>query len=317
MSAKASQTLPVTAIVLTRDEEINIERCLRCLARVDDIVIVDSGSTDATLDLARAARPDIRIFSHQFRDFGAQRNWAIEHTKAKHDWILFVDADERCTDSLLDEIEAWLDEPGKKVGGFIAGRTYFLGRWLKHATLYPSYQLRLLKRGEVSFRKSGHGQQEVTNGELHYFKESWRHEALSKGLEQWIDRHNRYSSEEAEFILQLRQEKLAWRDLLAKDPILRRRSLKRLAAKFPGRPWLRFLYTYLWRRGFLDGRPGLIYCLLRLAHDMQIMAKLEERRSVTTLSAQSPQPESETRGSTDFVEKPQASNPIQATNQSQ
>jgi len=310
MSTKAA--LPITAIVLTRDEEINIERCLRCLARVDDIAIVDSGSTDATLDLARAARSDVRVFSHPFRDFGEQRNWAIEHTKPKHDWILFVDADERCTDALLDEIETWLEHPGDRVGGFIAGRNYFLGRWLKHATLYPSYQLRLLKRGEVTFRKSGHGQQEVTDGALHYFNENWRHEALSKGLEQWIERHNRYSSEEAELILQLRREKLPWSDLLAKDPIARRRSLKRLAAKLPGRPWLRFLYTYVWRRGFLDGRPGLIYCLLRLAHDVQIMAKLEERRSVTAPSAQSPQQDPERRGSTGLAKKPRESGPVQA-----
>jgi glycosyltransferase involved in cell wall biosynthesis len=312
-SPQSSGSIPVTAIILTQDEAINIEHCLRCLVRVDDVVVVDSGSTDLTVALALAARPGVRIFAHAFRDFGEQRNWAIEHTNPEHDWILFVDADEFCTDSLLDEIAAWLKEPGRYVGGFIAGKNFFLGRWLKQATMYPSYQLRLLKRGAVTFCKHGHGQREVTDGPVHYFKEAWVHEALSKGLKQWIDRHNSYSSEEVELILQLRQEKLVWRQLVARDPILRRRGLKCLAAKLPGRPWLRFLYTYLWRRGFLDGRPGLTYCLLRLAHDVHIIAKLDEQRYVTTRSEmQALYPKGKLSGSTELnlAEEPLASDSV-------
>src|SRR5688572_16703398 len=95
-----SRMIPVTAIVLTRDEEVNIARCLRCLDPVDDVIVVDSESTDATLRLAKKARSDVRIFTHSFQDFGDQRNWALENTNPKHGWVLFVDADEFCTDEL-------------------------------------------------------------------------------------------------------------------------------------------------------------------------------------------------------------------------
>jgi glycosyltransferase involved in cell wall biosynthesis len=274
---KPSAPIPLTAIVLTRDEAINIECCLRCLARVDDVVVVDSGSTDDTLALAHAARPDVRVFFHAFRDFGDQRNWAIEHTSPKHNWILFVDADEFCTEPLLDEIEAWLDEPGENVGGFIAGKNFFLGRWLKHATMYPSYQLRLLRRDRVTFCKHGHGQKEVTDGPLHYFKQGWMHDAFSKGVEHWISRHNNYSSEEVELIVKLRHEKFRWEELFS-DPIQRRRNLKILAYRLPGRAWLRFLYAYFFRAGFLDGYPGFLYCALLMGHHINLMAKVVEKK---------------------------------------
>ncbi|GAB4342138.1 MAG: glycosyltransferase family 2 protein [Desulfobulbaceae bacterium] len=277
MNREAS-SIPLTAIVLTRDEAINIGPCLEAMARVEDIVVVDSGSTDTTLELAQKLRPDARIFHHQFKDFGDQRNWALDNCEPRHGWVLFVDADEFCEPELLDEIEAFLREPGAFVGGYVAGRNYFLGRWLKYSTMYPSYQLRLLKLGHVRYRKEGHGQREVTEGPLHYFRYGWRHEGFSKGVSQWIARHNRYSTEEVELILRLRAEKLMFRDLVNVDPIVRRRAFKRLGARLPFRPINRFLYTYVLKKGFLDGYPGLLYCLLRIAHDIHIISKLAEQR---------------------------------------
>ncbi|MDS4040588.1 MAG: glycosyltransferase family 2 protein [Candidatus Competibacter sp.] len=281
--ALATPPIPLTAIVLTQDEAINIEPCLRAMARIDDIVIVDSGSTDNTLDLARTVRPDARIFHHPFQDFGDQRNWALDCTEPRHPWILFVDADEYCDPELLDEIAAFIRNPGSMVGGFIAGRNYFLGRWLKYSTMYPSYQLRLLRHGQVRYRKEGHGQREVTDGPLCYFHAGWRHEGLSKGVAQWIARHNRYSTDEVALILRLRGESLSWRELIDRDPIMRRRALKRVGAKLPFRPLTRFLYAYGIRKGFLDGYPGLLYGLLRVAHDIHITVKLGEQRYLAQL----------------------------------
>jgi glycosyltransferase involved in cell wall biosynthesis len=270
--------VPLTAIVLTQDEATNIGLCLHAMAHVDDVVIVDSGSTDGTLDLARAIRPDVRVFYHPFQDFGDQRNWALDDCEPRHEWVLFVDADEFCDPELLDEIDAFIRNPGPRVGGFIAGRNYFLGRWLKHTTMYPSYQLRLLKLGQVRYRKEGHGQREVTDGSLHYFKAGWRHEGFSKGVAQWIERHNQYSSDEVELILRLRSEPLIWRGMIDSDPILRRRAFKGLGARMPFRPLARFIYTYVLKLGFLDGYSGFLYCLLRVAHDIHIVTKLAERR---------------------------------------
>ena len=270
--------LPISALILTHNESINIEPCLRALAAVEDVVVVDSGSTDDTVSKARAVRPDVRIFEHPFQDFGDQRNWAIDHTAPRHEWLLFVDADEYCEPELLEEIAALIDNPGESVGGYVAGRNFFLGQWLRRSTMYPSFQLRLLKRGEVRYRKEGHGQRELTEGPLTYLKHGWRHEAFSKGVQQWVARHNQYSTDEVELILRLRGERLRFADLLNGDAIVRRRALKILAARLPGRALWRFLYTYVLKMGMLDGRSGLDYCLLRVTHDLHIGVKLRERQ---------------------------------------
>lgn len=269
--------VPVTAIILTLNEADNIARCIDCLTRADEIVVVDSGSTDATLSHARQARGDVRILTHPFKDFGDQRNWALEHGGARNDWILFVDADEFCDDALLDEIAAFVMAPSDKVGAFIAGRNYFLGRWLRHSTLFPSYQLRLLKLGAVTYVRHGHGQREVTSGPLHYLMQGWRHEGLSKGVADWIGRHNRYSSNDVELLVDMRLRPMAWRDLLSANVRLRRMALLQLSTRIPLRPYWMFLYRYVIRRGFMDGRAGLVYCQLIMAHYLHMEAKLAER----------------------------------------
>lgn len=278
--------IPVTAIVLTHNEAVNIERCVSPMARVEDVVLVDSGSTDETLALAVRARPTVRVCFNPFKDFGDQRNWALDHCAPRYPWVLFVDADEFCTPALLDEIGAFVTAPGAAVGAFIAGHNYFLGRWLRYSTLYPSYQLRLLKLGAVRYRKEGHGQKEVTDGQLHYLREGWRHEGFSHGVAQWIARHNRYSTDEVDNLLSLREQAIDLRALLFSDAICRRRGLKVLGAKLPGRPLWRFLYVYLLRGGFRDGGPCLIYCGLLFAHAIHMSAKLRERRYLQALEAE-------------------------------
>jgi len=270
--------IPITAIVLTYNESANIDACLQAMSAVDDIVVVDSGSTDDTIERARAACSGVRVFDHPFKDFGDQRNWALDNAEPKHPWVLFVDADEYCDSKLLEEIAQFIASPGPQVGGYIAGRNYFLGQWLKYSTMYPSYQLRLLKLGQVRYRKEGHGQREVTDGPLRYMKNGWRHEAFSKGVHQWVGRHNQYSTDEIELIARLRSAPIAWKNMFGSDLIARRRALKTLATRLPGRAFWRFLYTYLFRRGILDGRAGLDYCLLRVAHDLHIGVKLREHR---------------------------------------
>lgn len=272
-----AMTAPVriSAVILTHNEARNIGPCLAALRSVDDVVIVDSGSSDDTLALARAVRPEVRIYHHPFKDFGDQRNWAIDHTDLRHEWLLFVDADEYCDPELLDEISAFISNPMGFVGGFIAGRNYFLGRWLKYSTMYPSYQLRLLQRGSVRYVKDGHGQREVTDGALKYLKHGWRHEAFSKGVHQWLSRHNTYSTEEARRFIDARAVPIDWSQW-NQGRIARRRLLKQIALRLPLRPWIRFAYAWIVRGGILDGRPGFYYCTLLLAHQLEMDAKIAE-----------------------------------------
>lgn len=275
---------PVTVIILTHNEEGNISQCLKHLNWAEDIVIVDSGSNDATLKVAKDARKDIRIFGHPFQDFGEQRNWALSNSSPRHSWILFLDADEHCNPACAEAIRKAVTAPRDCVGFYLTCRNYFLGRWIKHCTLYPSWQLRLLKIGEVSYIKEGHGQREATNGKLGYISEPYDHYGFSKGISDWIDRHNKYSTEELELISHLRRQPLRLTDLVLRGPLARRRCLKRLAAQCGCRPLFRFLYLYFIRRGFLDGRAGFLFCLLRVSHEIHITVKLHEQRLATQQS---------------------------------
>lgn len=268
--------VPVTAIVLTHNEQKNIEECLRALCDFDQLIVVDSGSTDGTQEIIREKFPEVVLLTNPFEDFGQQRNWAIDHAEVVNDWILFVDADEFLEPPLVAEIREFVGTPGEYVGGYIAGRNYFMGRWLRRTSYFPSYQLRLLKRGEVRYRKEGHGQREVTTGALKYMKNTWRHEAFSQGVKQWIKKHNEYSSNEVELIVRLRSEKVSYWSLLFGDAIASRRELKKLISRLPGRPMIRFIHSYVFRLGFLDGRAGWAYSLLRMSHDCHIVAKVYE-----------------------------------------
>lgn len=269
-------TFPLSVIILTHNEEANIGPCLSCLAWADDVVLLDSDSTDRTVALAGETRADIRVFSHSFKDFGDQRNWALDNTCPRHEWILFVDADERITPACAAAIRAAVQDPGDKAGFFLTCRNFFMGRWIKHCTLYPSWQLRLLRKGAVRFRKEGHGQREVTDQPLGYIAEPYDHFGFSKGVEHWKARHEGYAANEAELIFRLRAEPLAPGDLLSRDPVVRRRCLKRLAARTRCRPAARFVYVYLWRLGFLDGYPGFVFARLRAWHEANITTRLRE-----------------------------------------
>lgn len=270
--------IPVTVIILTYNEAINMAPCLTAMVDADDVVVVDSNSRDETISAAKEVRSDVRIFYNPFKDFGEQRNWALDNTSPKHEWVLFVDADEYCTVPFLDELRRFLADPGESVGAFVAGKNHFFGRWLLHCTMYPSYQLRLLRLGQVRFRKEGHGQREVTDGKLVYFKAGWVHNAMSKGLHQWLERHNQYSTDEAELLIRLRGERLQMTRFFTRDAILRRRALKQLAARLPMRSLARFLYVYILRGGFLDGAAGFRFCALRFAHDIHMSCKVSELR---------------------------------------
>lgn len=265
-------------IVLTRDEEANIAACLALLDWADEVILVDSGSADDTIGRARAARPDLQVHVHPFTDFGQQRNWALDCASPRHEWVLFLDADERCTPACAEAIRRAIEKPGDCVGFFLCCRNWFLGRWIRHCTLYPSWQLRLLRAGKVRFVKEGHGQRETSDGPLGYLDEPYDHYPLSKGIADWIARHNRYSTAEVELIEQYCREPLELRAAFARDPIRRRRCLKRILARMGCRAVAQFGYTYVLRGGFLDGMAGLHYCLLRAAHEIHVSAKLAELR---------------------------------------
>lgn len=277
-----SNRYPLTVIILTHNEEQNIAGCLESLHWADDLVIVDSGSSDRTVEKSQSVRPDVRVFCNPFEDFGQQRNWAIDNTSPKHQWILFLDADEQSTADFERGIRAAVENTTDVVGYFLCARNLFLNKWIRYSTFYPSWQLRLFKRGEVRYEKMGHGQREVTKGKVDYVREPYDHFPFHKGIADWVSKHNRYSTHEVPHIQKILQEPLSLRHLCSLDPVTRRRCMKRIAARLLVlRPLLMFTYSYIFRLGFLDGRAGLIFAYLRTSHELQIVAKVYEAKSAS------------------------------------
>jgi glycosyltransferase involved in cell wall biosynthesis len=238
------QTLSV--VIITLNEEANIRRTLESVRWADEIIIVDSGSSDGTVEIARSH--GAKIFIEDWKGFGKQKNAALQ--KASCDWVLSLDADEEVEAALADEIQKVLSSDPEAAGFWIPRKNFFLGRWVRHGGFYPDRKLRFFRRGAGSFEErlvhedvqlKGQGTTATLNGHL-------LHHAYPT-LESYIDHMNRYSSLGAEMM-----EGKADRTRFSLLDILLR-------------PQLTFFYNYVLRLGFLDGREGL---LLHLNHGVYV-----------------------------------------------
>ncbi len=268
-----------SVLILTHNEEHNLADCLRTVAWCDDVVVLDSHSTDRTSALAVAH--GARVVTRTFDDFASQRNFAMTTIPFKHEWIFHLDADERFNEPLRLACEAAITRD-EHSAFFVPNRIIFLGKWIRHSTQYPHSQVRLVKRGEVLFAQAGHGQREA--GALRgvgHLREPYDHLNFSKGIGDWVEKHNRYSAAEAQLAVELREKPLNYRDCFERDAVVRRRALKELHSRMPGRWFVKFIYLYFIRLGLLDGYPGLVYCLLQSYYDLLISLKIREIRRAT------------------------------------
>lgn len=265
----------ISTIILTRNEADDLPRCLEALRWCDDVHIVDSGSTDQTLDIARSHGAKISV--NPFNGFGAQRNWSLDHCPLKHDWVLFLDADEVANPEFVQGMLAAVKTaPATTAGFYCCWKQIFEGRWLKRCDSFPKWQFRLLRKGCARFIDFGHGQKEgEVNGTLEYLPVPYDHHCLSKGLGHWLDRHNRYATHEAAVRL---SEPIVWRDIFSTHGSTRNKALKPLVSRVPGWPLIRFLITYVLCLGFLEGRPGFIYCANLAYYEFLIRLKMRETR---------------------------------------
>lgn len=267
----------ISVVVLTYNEIENIERCLASLAWSDDVLVVDSGSTDGTPALAE--RLGARVLRREFDDFAGQRNYALDHGGLKHDFVLHIDADEVVTPELLREMQDIVRTDGALLGYRVPSRLMMMGQWLKHSGMYPSYQVRFGSRQHLRFHMVGHGQREVLlHKDVGTLKGDLIHYNFSKGISDWLIKHARYARDEAASAVR-EPNRERWRDVIAtRDTVERRRILKALSQRMPFRPLARFIYVYLIRRGFLDGRAGLRYALLIALYQWAIDINREELR---------------------------------------
>ncbi|MBL0926859.1 MAG: glycosyltransferase family 2 protein [Phycisphaerales bacterium] len=267
---------PISVVILTFNEESNIAACLESCAWCDDVHVLDSGSTDRTREIAE--RMGVTVHVNPFRSFGQQRNWAIDHIPTRHRWQFHLDADERFTPASLVELGEVVpaEGPGSCTAYRCPSMMMFMDQWLRHAAEYPVYQVRLFDKLRCRFEDHGHGQREVTDGPIGTLREPYLHYNFSKGLLEWFDKHNRYSSLEARQALDAPAVGFgqALRNILGRDSVKRRRTLKTLSYKVPSRSLLIFLYTVILRRGFLDGRAGVNYARMRSLYEGMIATKL-------------------------------------------
>lgn len=271
MSEALEAKAPVTAMIFTLNEAIHLPSCLDALAWCDDIVVVDSFSTDTTEAICRER--GARFFQNRFVGFGTQRNWALENTEPKHPWILILDADERVTPELARELaQIACNAPGSVGAWRVRRRFYMWGRWLRHSSLYPTWVVRFIHRDRVRYADRGHAETQVVEGEVRDLRHDLIDENL-KGIDEWFARQNRYSRKDLEFELAQANTPFGWRDLIHADPLCRRAAQKRLASFLPARGLLYFLYSYVWRLGFLDGRDGFIFCLMRALYQTELAIK--------------------------------------------
>lgn len=267
-------TCLTSVLILTFNEEVNIERCLDSLHWCDDIVILDSFSTDSTERLVK--KYNVRFYQRDFDDYASQRNYGLNLIEYKHSWLLMVDADEEVTAELSKEIERTLEAENKNICLFrMRRKDHLFGTWIRRSSGYPTWFGRLMKIGHVKIERAIN-EEYITSGEIGHLKEHLFHYPFGKGFAYWLERHNRYSSMEAEFICQggLIMPKVA--DFLNRDPVVRRKAIKNFVYRMPFKSAIMFFSLYILRRGFLDGRAGFVFCMLRSFYEFFISCKVKE-----------------------------------------
>lgn len=266
---------PVSVIVLTRDEEINIDECLECLGFSDDIVVYDSLSEDRTVELARRFE-NVRVIERRFDNWSAHQNWAVQNIGFKHPWVLYIDADERVTPELAEELRSLADPECEESAFRMRRKDMFMGRWIRHATLYPTWIVRMFRPTRIHWERLVNPVA-VVEGKISDVGEHLIHYPLSKGTRQWFDRHNSYSSFEAEELLKVRSgQRRKLRGLIGRGPNERRAVAKDMFYRIPFRPQVKWLYYMLWKFAWLDGMPGITYARMQCLYEYMISIKARE-----------------------------------------
>lgn len=276
----------LTAVVLTYNEELHVSACLKSIGQLGcEVFVVDSGSTDRTVEIAEAA--GAQVVHHPFQSHAHQLNWALDHLPVKGRWVLRLDADERLTPELARELQTVLQSPSDDIGGFyLKRRVHFMGRWIRHGGYYPIWLLRVWRRDSATAEErhlDPHPHMILLRGQAAFLRNDIE-EHNDKGLFDWVRKHNEYAIAEAEAQIAgpPRYEISA---SLSGSPDSRKRWLrKNLYNRVPlfARAFLYFLYRYFIRFGFLDGKEGLVFhflqgCWYRFQVDAFI---LESRLSV-------------------------------------
>jgi glycosyltransferase involved in cell wall biosynthesis len=272
--------IPISLIIPCKNEESNLARCLKSVPWVGETFVVDSQSTDRTIEIAEEFGAQVVQFNYN-GGWPKKKNWALENIPLTYEWTLILDADECLPPEAEEEIRSIVTNPADKhVGYWINRRYFFMGKALKHA-YFPNWNLRLFKHKLGRYEKitdltTDSGDHEihehvVVQGTTGKLKSIMDHHAFPT-IESFVEKHNRYSNWEA--IVENEQKEKA--DLIQHDGVKLKRKLRMVFRKLPFRPTIRFLYVYIWQKGFLDGWAGYVFARLHGQYEFLTIAKVKE-----------------------------------------
>ena len=269
--------VPLSLLIPCKNEEANIERCIKSVDWIDEKFVVDSQSTDKTVELAESLGAEVVQFEYQ-GGWPKKKNWALENLPFSHEWVLILDADECLPPEAKNEITDIVNNPKQKHSGYwINRRFFFLGKPLNHA-YFPNWNLRLFKHKLGRYEKitdlsTDSGDHEIhehvvvqgTTGKLSSIMDHYAFPTIDS----FVEKHNRYSNWEAVVESSSTDDESA----LQHDEVKGKRRLRRIFRKLPFRPTFRFLYVYLWQGGIFDGWQGYVFARLHAQYEFLSLAK--------------------------------------------
>jgi glycosyltransferase involved in cell wall biosynthesis len=279
--------LPVSVLIPALNEEFNLPACLESVSRADEVFVVDSQSSDRSIEISEQYGANVVQFHFNGRS-PKKKNWSLENLPFRNDWVLIVDCDERITPELWDEIAQAIENPEFQ-GYYLNRKVFFLGKWIRFGGKYPDWNLRLFRHPVGRYENlSTEGMQNTGDNEVHehvilqgkvgYLKEDMLHIDF-RDIYQWLARHNRYSNWEAQVYYNILNGKGDGGTIEANlfgNAVERKRFLKKIWVHLPFKPLLRFVLFYFLRLGFLDGKAGYTYGRLLSQYEFNIGVKLLE-----------------------------------------
>src|SRR4051812_13250791 len=273
--------VPVSVVIPIRNEAANLHRCLKSVEWADEILVVDSQSTDGSIEIAQQHGAQVVQFKFN-GTWPKKKNWALESLPFRNDWVFILDADEALPREAEEEFRKAIAAAGELAGYWINRRFMFMGKWLRHA-YYPNWNLRLFRHSLGRYEKLTETDTRSGDNEVHEhvivqgatgrLRCEMDHYAFPT-VKVFVEKHNRYSNWEARVSADRQLSGSAAQ--ISKGDVGRRRRLKLLSQRLPFRPLLRFVYIYIWQKGFLDGREGYYFARLHAVYEFLSVAKTYE-----------------------------------------
>ena len=269
--------MSVSVFIQTLNEEHNLPRCLESVSWSDDIVVLDSLSSDRTVEIAREA--GARVFQRKYDGRANNQNWAVENIDFRYPWVWHTDADEVTTPELAKEIQVVTSDPARsEVTYYVRPKNMLFGTWLKHGGQYHVWIARLWRPEKIRWDRAANPRAKI-DGPVGYLRNDFVHHFFSKGFQGWFDRINQATTREAmENIKAIDTGRIDWQGLICRGPRRRRDALRRVSYHLPARPLVVFTYMYFLKAGFLDGKAGFTIAMLKAMQEYEICLKIVELR---------------------------------------